>query len=219
VSRRIVIYGVGSPIVADIEESIARAGLLVAAAVQNVAGDVFLLDRSCLTTPSNLSADAIALPYVVPLFTPGNRQYAAQEAMGRGFSVPYSLIDATAICPRSLVHGPGLYVNAGCTVGAASRFEDFVFINRGASVGHHADLGAFVSIGPAAVIAGSVRIGRGAVIGAGAVVLPNMSIGANAVVGAGAVVTHDVPDHCLVRGNPARIVNASIAGYGDRSVT
>ena len=76
-----------------------------------------------------------------------------------------------------------------------------------------------MSIGPGAVIAGSVRIGRGAVIGAGAVVLPNMSIGANAVVGAGAVVTHDVPDHCLVRGNPARIINASIPGYGDRSVT
>ena len=134
VSRKIVIYGVGSPIVADIEESIARAGLLVAAAVQNIPGDVFLLDRSCLTAPSELSADVIALPYVVPLFTPGNRQYAAQDAAARGFAESYSLIDATAICPRSLVHGPGLYVNAGCTVGAASRFDQFVFINRGASL-------------------------------------------------------------------------------------
>ena len=41
---------------------------------------------------------------------------------------------------------------------------------------------------------------------AGALVLGNIHIGNNAVIGAGAVVTKDVPENCVVVGNPARII-------------
>ena len=44
-----------------------------------------------------------------------------------------------------------------------------------------------------------------AVIGSNATIFP-VVIGENAVVGAGAVVTKDVPDNCIVAGNPARII-------------
>ena len=48
-------------------------------------------------------------------------------------------------------------------------------------------------------------IKKGAVIGSNATLLP-VIIGENAFVGAGAVVTKDVPDNCVVVGNPARIL-------------
>lgn len=48
-------------------------------------------------------------------------------------------------------------------------------------------------------------IKKGAVIGSNATLLP-VVIGENAVVGAGAVVTKDVPDNCIVAGNPATII-------------
>lgn len=51
-----------------------------------------------------------------------------------------------------------------------------------------------------------VRIGRGAFLGLGAIVLPGVTIGENGYVGAGAVVTEDVPDRCVVVGNPARVI-------------
>lgn len=51
-----------------------------------------------------------------------------------------------------------------------------------------------------------VEIGPGAWLGIGAVVCGNVRIGRNAVVGARTVVTSDVPDFCVVAGNPARIV-------------
>jgi acetyltransferase-like isoleucine patch superfamily enzyme len=51
-----------------------------------------------------------------------------------------------------------------------------------------------------------VRIGRGAFLGIGAIILPGVTIGENGYVGAGAVVTEDVPDRCVVVGNPARVV-------------
>ena len=47
-------------------------------------------------------------------------------------------------------------------------------------------------------------VGRGATIGANATIVCGSSIGEYAFIGAGAVITHDVPDHALVVGNPAR---------------
>jgi acetyltransferase-like isoleucine patch superfamily enzyme len=47
---------------------------------------------------------------------------------------------------------------------------------------------------------------RGASIGSGATILASLTIGEDALVGAGSVVTKDVPAHCIVAGNPARIL-------------
>jgi acetyltransferase-like isoleucine patch superfamily enzyme len=48
-------------------------------------------------------------------------------------------------------------------------------------------------------------IKNGAVIGSNATLFP-VTIGENAEVGAGAVVVKDVPDNCIVVGNPAKII-------------
>ncbi len=47
---------------------------------------------------------------------------------------------------------------------------------------------------------------RRASIGTGSTILCGVTIGEKAIVGAGSVVTHDVPDHTIVAGNPARIL-------------
>ena len=54
-----------------------------------------------------------------------------------------------------------------------------------------------------------IRVCKGAWIGAGAIVLPGVTIGEYAVVGAGSVVTHDVPDHVVAAGNPAKIIKST----------
>lgn len=51
-----------------------------------------------------------------------------------------------------------------------------------------------------------IHIKRGAWIGAGVTVMPGVTIGRYAVVGAASVVTHDVPDHAIVVGSPAKVV-------------
>ena len=214
----VVIYAIGSPIVVDLEESLFRAGIPLRAGVQNQAGDCFLSDPTLVVTRDAIPHHIKNFPFMVPLFSPGNRQQAVRQAEKLGFKHPFSLIDPSVAAPRALRHDPGLYVNAGCSLGAASEFDSFVFINRGAAVGHHTKLGRFVSIGPGAVIGGQVTVGKGSLVGAGAVVLPNITVGENAVVGAGAVVVHDVADHCLVLGIPARPVKSGIPGYNSKTV-
>ena len=49
------------------------------------------------------------------------------------------------------------------------------------------------------------QIKKGVIIGSNATILP-VVIGENSIVGAGAVVTKDVPDNCIVAGNPAKII-------------
>ena len=51
-----------------------------------------------------------------------------------------------------------------------------------------------------------VTIKKGAVISVGCIVIAGVTIGENSIVGAGSVVTQDIPDYCVVVGNPARVV-------------
>ena len=202
----IVLYAVGSPLVADVEETCRRLGVAVAGAVRNVDGAHCLLDASVLRELADVDAALLRVPCIVPLFNPTNRRRAAGEAIGRGFSIAPALVDPTAIVASSAQLGDGSYLNAGVVIGAAARLGRHAIVNRASSIGHHAGIGDFVSIGPGATVAGLASIERGAMIGAGAVILPRIAIGAGCIIGAGAVVTRNVSSGSMAVGNPARIV-------------
>lgn len=51
-----------------------------------------------------------------------------------------------------------------------------------------------------------ISVGDGTWIGEKAIILPGVHIGRKCVVGGGTVVTKDVPDYCIVVGNPAKII-------------
>lgn len=59
-------------------------------------------------------------------------------------------------------------------------------------------------------------VGDKCFIGSRSVILPGVHIGNEVVVGINSVVTKDIPDHCIVAGNPARIIreNVSCGNYG-----
>ena len=53
---------------------------------------------------------------------------------------------------------------------------------------------------------GTTIIREGASIGSSSTLLCGVTIGRHALVGAGSIVTKDVPDNCVVAGNPARLI-------------
>lgn len=57
-----------------------------------------------------------------------------------------------------------------------------------------------------------VKIGDNVFLGANAIILPGVTVGDGVIIGAGAVVTKDIPDNCVVAGNPARII-CSVEDY------
>jgi UDP-2-acetamido-3-amino-2,3-dideoxy-glucuronate N-acetyltransferase len=127
-----------------------------------------------------------------------------------------------AVIGRNCILGKGSYVDFGVRIG------DNVKIQNYANVYHGVTLESGVFVGPHVVLTndrlprainpdgslkggddwelGLVLVKEGASLGAGAIIVAGVTIGRFAMVGAGAVVTHDVPDHGLAFGNPARLM-------------
>ena len=56
----------------------------------------------------------------------------------------------------------------------------------------------------------NTQIGERCFIGANAIIMCGVTIGDEVIVGSGAIVTKDVPNNCIVAGNPARILKEGI---------
>lgn len=196
-----IVFGIRSPLIVEVEETLARAGINIAAAV-SVNDTPRMLDRSRIVYLEDFDPPAGGR-FIAVAFSPERRGVLIEQARALGLELAEPLIDPTAILARSVRIGDGTFINAGAIIGGATMIGEGVLINRAASVGHHVLLGNRVTIGPGATLAGDIRVGENTVIGAGATVHPDVRIGANVIVSAGSVVRKHVPDGSLVAGNPA----------------
>ncbi|MFS0696201.1 CatB-related O-acetyltransferase [Streptomyces nitrosporeus] len=120
--------------------------------------------------------------------------------------------DATAFETRNVLYHYGpekLVIGRFCALATGVRFlmnganhrmdgpSTFPFPMLGGSWADHADLLASLPS------RGDTVVGHDVWLGNGATVMPGVRIGNGAIVAAGAVVTRDVPDYCVVGGNPA----------------
>ena len=116
--------------------------------------------------------------------------------------------------------GPFVEVQKNATIGSRCKISSHTFVCEGVTIEDDVFVGHGVmfinDLYPRATENGRLqteadwevvptRVKRGASIGSGAVILAGVTIGESAMIGAGAVVTHDVPDHKIVRGVPARL--------------
>lgn len=106
----------------------------------------------------------------------------------------------------------GVDLGHGCNINRKAKIDgvnprgvhigDFVRVSQNALVlahdGYHD--GSYVN----------TYIGHHVNIGWGAVINPGLHIGNHVIVGANAVVTKNVPDGCIVAGNPAKIIKVNI---------
>jgi acetyltransferase-like isoleucine patch superfamily enzyme len=99
-------------------------------------------------------------------------------------------------------HYANIRVGSIIEIGSHVRFAQFVSV---LGDNHRFDR-LDIPIAAQGVEPAPVRIGDDVWLGAGAIVLAGVTIGRGSVVGAGAVVTHDVAEHTIVAGNPARVL-------------
>lgn len=133
---------------------------------------------------------------------PGTRIWAfAHVLAGSRIGRDCNICDHVFI-ENDVIVGDRVTVKSGVQLWDGVRLEDDVFVGPNATFTNdrfprsRRHLDAFPT----------TTIARGASLGANTTVLPGVTVGVLAMVGAGAVVTRDVPDRCLVVGNPARVV-------------
>ena len=124
---------------------------------------------------------------------------------------------------RTCVISKDVYIDHGVVLGDGCKIQNGVSIYNGVTLGDD------VFVGPGVVFTNDrvprafrddwvvvpTEVKRGASLGANSTILCGLTIGEYAMVAAGSVVTHDVPDHTLVVGSPARPV-ATIDQLGHR---
>jgi acetyltransferase-like isoleucine patch superfamily enzyme len=122
----------------------------------------------------------------------------------------------------------GCHIGKNCTIGAYVEIQDDVKIGNNVIVSSHSFLCSLVTIEDDVFIGHGVMtindlhppsfrntgkkdkwrktlLKKGSMIGSNATLFP-VIIGKNSIVGAGSVVTKDVPDFCVVVGNPAKVI-------------
>lgn len=111
--------------------------------------------------------------------------------------------------------GANVFVEKGVRIGNGVKIKNNIAIYSGVEIGDDVFLGpncVFTNvINPRAFISRkhefkTTKVGKGATIGANATIVCGHEIGKYAMIGAGTVVTHDVPDYCLVVGNPDQLL-------------
>lgn len=119
----------------------------------------------------------------------------------------------------SSVIGCGCIIGQNVFVGSRVKIGNQVKVQNNVSLYEGVILEDDVFLGPSCVFTNVINprsfvvrksayrktiVKKGATIGANATIICGVTIGRYAMVGAGSVVTRDVPDHALVKGNPAR---------------
>lgn len=147
--------------------------------------------------------DEKELPCIISIGKNDIRKVVAEKLGGRNYA---TAIHSKSIISSSVKIDHGSVVMSGVSINADTNIGRHVIINTSASVDHDCIIGDFCHIAPNSTLCGGIAIGEGTIVGAGAVIIPGIRIGKWVSIGAGAVVIQDVPDHCTVVGNPARII-------------
>lgn len=103
--------------------------------------------------------------------------------------VPCKIFRSTKIAGGMMCYHPFATVINAKTIG-----ENFQFRN-GLTIGNKNNDNTLIP-----------TIGNNVTVGANVVVIGDITIGDNVIIGAGSVVVKDVPSHCVVAGNPAKII-------------
>lgn len=118
-----------------------------------------------------------------------------------------TLIHPTAIIPKGLCSiGNGVLMAPLTQLSPDVTIGDNCILLPNSFVGHDSTLEKFAHIATNSVIGANVRVGRAVHIGSNATIREKVDIGDFSLIGAGSVVLNNVPENCIVVGNPAKIL-------------
>lgn len=134
------------------------------------------------------------------------------EAFGIDQERLLTIVDPSAIIPHAYCDiGPGCLICPLAQLSSDTKLGRNVMLLANSFVGHDTVLEDYVSVANNACIGANVRVGYACHIGTNASIREKINIGRHSLVGLGSVVLQDVPNDCIVAGNPCRIIRSKQA--------
>lgn len=142
--------------------------------------------------------------------------------IGEGTSIwNHAQVREDATLGKNCVISKGVYIDFGVCIGNNVKVQNYVSIYHGVTIKDGVFVGPHVcftnDLRPRAVnpdgtlksaddwVLSETVIEEGAALGANSTIVCGVTIGRWAMIGSGSVVTHDIPNHGLAWGNPARL--------------
>jgi sugar O-acyltransferase (sialic acid O-acetyltransferase NeuD family) len=122
-----------------------------------------------------------------------------------------TILHPTASVSRMATLGKGVVVLQQVTIANQARIGHHVIILPNTVISHDAVIGDYTCITGGVCISGGVTIGRDCYLGTNSSVIGGVQIGNGCLIGMGAVIRHDVPEHTVMVGNPARFLRKTQA--------
>jgi UDP-2-acetamido-3-amino-2,3-dideoxy-glucuronate N-acetyltransferase len=142
--------------------------------------------------------------------------------VGDGTSIwNHAQVRENAILGSNCVISKGVYIDYGVSIGDNVKIQNYVSVYHGVTIKNGVFVGPHVcftndfyprSVNPDGTLKSvddwalsETVVEEGAALGANSTIVCGVTIGKWAMIGSGSVVTHDVPNHGLAWGNPARL--------------
>ena len=122
-----------------------------------------------------------------------------------------SIIHPTASVSHLSTIGIGVVIFQHVTITSNVKIGNHVIILPNTVISHDNVIGDYTCIAGGVCISGGVNIGPSCYIGSNSSMIGYIKIGDCCLIGMGSVVLHDVLGHTIVAGNPARVLQRTIA--------
>lgn len=117
-----------------------------------------------------------------------------------------TIVHPSAHVSRFASVGRGTAILQNVTVASGAKVGRHVVILAGSTINHDSVIGDFSSIASGVSVSGGVRVGHSSYLGTSCCIRDGVSVGESCLIGMGSVIRHDVEDHSMVVGNPARLL-------------
>jgi sugar O-acyltransferase (sialic acid O-acetyltransferase NeuD family) len=123
-----------------------------------------------------------------------------------------NLIHPSALFGQEVLLGKGVLIGAQSFISSHTKLGDFCLVHQQTQLGLNNIFEEYASISLGSITGGKVKVGTCSAITLGVIVQDRLNIGPHTVVGSGSLVLHDLPDHVVAYGSPARIVRKRVDG-------
>jgi sugar O-acyltransferase (sialic acid O-acetyltransferase NeuD family) len=117
-----------------------------------------------------------------------------------------TIIHPAASISKMTKLGTGVVVFQNVSITSNVVIGNHVIILPNTVISHDDVIGDYTCIAAGVCVSGGVHVGESCYLGSNSTIVGNISIGNNVMVGMGSVVLNDIPECCVVAGNPARII-------------